>query len=190
MRKLLGLVPSLLVLIAATACVPQVFEQVDYRKHLTTAEKAALAAGQTVDKIHASYWVMHPQQLYWRGPLHIQPLPGGKLRFNPVGHWEQYDERGGLLCASDYTIFGANSAGYSRMYYPVGTLMVVAKSAPVVVAGDSVLLVRMVQFREGNEQDTAFVEHRWIKKDGTVLRPSTRSLDWAGKKSLPKKGAY
>lgn len=186
MRKRLYLVLPLL-LLAAASCVPQVFEQADYRKHLTVAEKQALAAGRTVDKIHASYWLGHPQQLYWQGPLHIRPLPGGKLRFNPVGHWEQYDERGGLLCASDYTLFGANSAGYSRMYYPVGTLLVVAKSAPVLLAGDSVLLVRLVEFRNGNEQDTAFVEHRWSGKDGKRWRPSTRSLDWAGKRPLLKK---
>ncbi|RZK61459.1 MAG: hypothetical protein EOO59_05025 [Hymenobacter sp.] len=167
------------------SCVPQAFEQADYRKHLTAAEKQKLAAGQVVDKLHASYWVRQPAQLYWRGPLHVQPLPTGKLRFNPVGHWEQYDEKGGLLVRADYTLFGANSAGYGRMYYPAGKLLMSFQSAPILLNGDSVLVVRLVEFRNGNEQDTVFVEHRYFDKAGRQWRPATRSLDWAGQRPLP-----
>jgi hypothetical protein len=177
----------LLAVMAEVSCVPQAFEQADYRKHLTAAEKSALATGQTINKMHSSYWVMHPQQLYWQGPLRVRPLPAGKLAFNPIGHWEQYDERGGLLCSSDYTIFGANSAGHSRMYYPAGKLQSVAVSAPALLSGDSVLVVRLVQFKDGNEQDTVSVEHRWYAKDGKLWQPATRSLDWAGKRPLTKK---
>lgn len=175
--------------LATTSCVPQVFEISDFKKHLTAAEKSELAAGQTVNKLHSSYWVMYPKQLYWEGPLHIQPLPGGKLEFTPFGHWMQYDEHGGLLCESTYTVSSVGSAGRSRMYYPAGFLQMVTEGKVALLDGDSVLEVRLAQFRAGNETDTAYVEKRWAK-DGEMVKPAVRSFDWQGKHPVPKKWKY
>jgi hypothetical protein len=172
--------------LATLSCVPQAFELSDFKKHLTADEKSELAAGHPINKLHSSYWVMHPNQLYWEGPLHIQPLPTGKLKFTPFGHWMQYDEHGGLLCESNYTISSVGSAGRSRMYYPAGFLQMVTEGRPVLLDGDSVLMVRLVQFKAGNETDTAYVEKRWAK-DGKTVRPAVRSFDWQGKRPVPKK---
>lgn len=168
----------------ATACVPQAFELSDYRKHLTLVEKSELAAGRTVSKIHASYWVLHPQQLYWQGPLRVQPLPTGKLKFTPFGHWLQYDEQGGILCESNYTASSVGSTGRSQMYYPAGFLQMTTEGQATVLAGDSIMLVHLVQFRGGKAADTAYVETRWLK-DGKPVRPTVRSFDWHGQRPVP-----
>jgi hypothetical protein len=169
----------------STSCVPQVYLDKDFAKHLTTAEKEELAAGKTVSKTHSSYWVMHPQQLYWEGPLRVQPLPNGKFKFTQFGNWKQYDSTGGLLCESNYVPTSAGSAGHSRMYYPAGHLQAVADSWLAKVDGDSVVVARIVQFRGGNESDTSYVEKRWFK-NGKFLRPPTRSLDLQGLRPISK----
>ncbi|MBF9140098.1 hypothetical protein [Hymenobacter properus] len=168
-----------------SGCVPQAFELSDYRSHLTAAEKQQLAAGQALEKMHVSYWRFFPKQVYWQGKLRVEPAAKGKYKFTKLGHWQQFDEHGGLLADADYQLKGRWTTGHERLYYPAGTLSADVLTQPVVLNGDSVLETRLVNFRSGVESDTSFVE-RWYLRDGKYLRPSVRSFDLAGRRPVPK----
>jgi hypothetical protein len=168
-----------------SGCVPQAFELSDYRSHLTAEEKKALAAGQTVEKMHISYWRFFPDQVYWQGRLRVEPAGKNQYKFLTLGHWQQFDEHGGLLADSDFKLRGQRLTSRGRLYYPAGTLSSDVVVWPGVLQGDSVMETRLVHFRDGRETDTAFVE-RWYYKDGKYLRPSLRSFDLAGQRPVPK----
>ncbi|WP_190922275.1 hypothetical protein [Hymenobacter armeniacus] len=173
-----------------SGCVPQAFELADYRSHLTAEEKQQLATGQPIEKLHVSYWRFFPKQVYWQGKLHVQPAVKNTYKFTRLGHWQQFDEHGGLLADAEYQPKGRWLTGWERLYYPAGTLSADVAVQPAVLNGDSVQETRIVNFRHGNNADTSFVE-RWYLKDGKYLRPSLRSFDLAGRRPVPKnwKGA-
>ncbi|UOR00011.1 hypothetical protein MUN81_11035 [Hymenobacter sp. 5317J-9] len=152
---------------------------------MTAEEKAMLAAGKAVEKTHVSYWRFHPQQVYWQGPMRVEPAPKGKYTFRNHGHWVQYDEHGGIVAESDYRLSTQGNAGHSRLYYPAGVLSADVDTWPTVLNGDSVLVTRIVNFRHAQENDTLFVE-RWYRKDGRFLKPSVRTFDLAGRRPVPK----
>ncbi|MDB5269923.1 MAG: hypothetical protein JWP58_2963 [Hymenobacter sp.] len=168
-----------------TGCVPQAFELSDYRSHLTAEEKTRLATGQAVEKMHVSYWRFFPKQVYWQGLLRVEPAGENKYKFLTLGHWQQFDEHGGLLADTEFKLKGQRLTSRGRLYYPAGTLSADVVARPVVLNGDSVMETRLVNFRNGSETDTSFVE-RWYFKDGKYLRPSVRSFDLAGRRPVPK----
>ncbi|GAB3741926.1 hypothetical protein GCM10027594_21500 [Hymenobacter agri] len=165
--------------------MPQAFELSDFCSHLTAAEKKQLAARQVVEKTHVSYWRFHPQQVYWQGQLRAAQTPDKKLAFSRLGHWQQFDEHGGLVWNADFRQQGRWLTSNERIYYPAGVLFTDILRHPVLLNGDSLLEQRSVNFRYGSETDTLYVE-RWYFKDGKYLRPARRTFDLAGRRPVPK----
>ncbi|MET4106238.1 hypothetical protein [Hymenobacter sp. UYP22] len=151
-----------------------------YRRHLTNEEKAQLRAGQTVTKTHrasSDIWGKH----HYEGPLRVEQLPDGKLRFTPFGIWQQTKADGRIFGTWEYTGIGQETI--ARAYHPNGAPDVVIYRVPAVLQGDS-REERVVYFKLDNPQDTAFVQHDYYK-DNKSLKKSFWSYDARGKQPVP-----
>ena len=141
-----------------TACVPQAFQQTDFRSHLTRDERQELKAGRPVDKVHVSYWRFRPRQVYWQGPLRAEADRSGRVRFTPHGTWSSYYIRG---AAKDTTVYGTDDGNYTvRFYRENGDLYVASTTVRTQREGRPFSESVDVEFRAGNRRDTASLR-RW-----------------------------
>ncbi|MBX0290024.1 hypothetical protein K3G63_06205 [Hymenobacter sp. HSC-4F20] len=152
-----------------------------YRRHLTHAEKVQLQAGQTVTKTHrtaSDIWGKN----HYEGPLRIEPLPNGKLRFTPYGKWQQTESDGRVFSTWEYT--GVADETINRVYHPNGAPDIVLYWVPALLEGDSVREERVVYFKLDSPQDTAFVQHAYYK-NGKHLKKDFWSYDARGNRPVP-----
>lgn len=169
-----------------TACVPQAYEQQDYRKHLTLEERQLLQAGHPVDKVHTSYWRFTPRQLYYQGPLRAEVDRPGHVRFTEHGTWYSYYRSGAVR---DTIVYGADNKLYTtRNYQENGDLAYVNKTARTQREGRSFIEEVDIMFRPGNQRDTVYIR-RWGHFEGeakTVLDERIEFDEKGNRKPLQK----
>ncbi|MEL5993370.1 hypothetical protein AAFH49_04065 [Hymenobacter segetis] len=164
-----------------SACVPQAFEQVDFRSHLTQEERKSLAGGKTVDKVHTSYWRFKPRQIYWQGPLLAKQDSSGKFQFTPYGTWIGYYKSGAVR---DTTVYSAKAKAWRvRFYQENGSLYVVTNTVPKTVNGRPFSESQDIQFRNGNKLDTVLIR-RWgcFQNDGKTVLDEQIEFDASGRR--------
>ncbi|GAB3730739.1 hypothetical protein GCM10027594_12760 [Hymenobacter agri] len=161
--------------------LPLDYKNGEYRRHLTRAEKATLAAGQPVEKIHKAYQsIWHTY--YDQGPLRITPGPNGTYRFAPHGEWKRLKTTGEV----EATFTPGNKPGldYWHQLRPDGQPDYDLYSVPTVLAGDSVIEGRIVYFRWLRPTDTAYVTH-FYRRGNKEVGKQFNSFDAAGKRPVP-----
>lgn len=152
----------------------------EYRRHLSVAEKSALAEGKTISKNHranTNIW----RSAYHEGPLKIVPQANGKLRFTPYGRW-QYFSKGYLF--SDYNYLGPHRTS-SHLYSREGEIIDVIQEFPILLAGDSATETRIIYLNVYKLTDTLAVNH-WFKNfaDKSIGKDFW-SFDAQGKRPVP-----
>ncbi|UOQ70520.1 hypothetical protein [Hymenobacter cellulosilyticus] len=162
------------------------YQDGEFRRHLTASEKAALARGDTVEKVHKAYQdVWHTY--YDQGPLRVEPLGGKKYKFTPYGHWQRLSKQGQFQADMHYR--NPLRDTYWREYLPDGSLDFILYSLPAVVDGDTVTESRMVYFTLVGAKDTAFVSHSFSKGNKEV-KGFYFSRDTQGKRPMPKEWKF
>ena len=154
----------------------------EFRQELTQEEKAAVASGQAITKIHTgnSALIGHNRS-YNQGPLRVKPGENGKPIFVPYGMWKQVRKTGELM--ADWTFTGYAEETVTRSYFPDGSTDVLSYTVPAVLNGDSVRETRLIYFVIGKPLDTLIVNH-WFVKGSKQVRTSW-SYDVQGKKPVP-----
>ena len=153
----------------------------EYRQSMTREEKAAVANGQTITKIHKGFPVIFNSKACNQGPLRIKPGDKGKPVFEPYGVWKQVDKHSNLR--TEYTYTGVGNEIFLRSYFPDGSLDGLMYTVPAMLNGDSVRDHRFIYFKVGHPTDTLIVQHSF-EKDGKEVG-STWSFDAAGKRPVP-----
>ncbi|GAA3927283.1 hypothetical protein [Hymenobacter algoricola] len=161
--------------------LPENFKDKEYAHHLTRDEKAALAQGDTVLKVHKAYqtiWKTYSDQ----GPLRVVPAGKGQYRFEPYGRWQRLSKQGRV--EADWGFTKNSPESYWRQYRPDGSLDFMLYSVPAVSEADTVVDTRMVYFTLGSSKDTAVVAHSFSKGNKEVKKPFF-SYDSRGKRPVP-----
>ena len=162
-----------------TACVPQAFEQTDYRTHLTREERQQLKAGRVVDKMHTSYWRFTPRQVYWQGPLRAKLDNSGHVRFTEYGTWYRYYRSGAF---KDTTVYESDGKTVTcRYYHENGGLYIASTTVLTQRDGRPFSESKDIEFRSGNRRDTASIR-RWgyFEKDGKTVLDERIEFDEMG----------
>lgn len=153
----------------------------EYRRHLTVDEKASLAKGQSITKIHRA-----PTDIwktgYNEGPLRVVPLGNGKFRFIPFGHWQGFNK--GVLTWEAERINSYTSTGKAYSYEP-GVVSELILEDPVLMNGDTVQRGRIVYFSLLKLSDTLAVHHNFVYvKTYKTAKPAFWSYDLAGRRPV------
>ena len=161
--------------------LPPDYKNGEYRRHLTRAEKATLTAGQPVEKTHKAF------QSIWRtyydeGPLRVTPAANGTYHFTPHGEWKRQTTKGQL----EAVFAPGNKPGqdYWHQFRADGQRDYSFFSIPTVLAGDSVLEIRLIYYALLRPADTAYVEHAFRQGNKSVGQPFY-SFDAAGQHRVP-----
>lgn len=158
-----------------TACVPQAYEQQDYRKHLTQKERQQLQDGRPVDKVHISYWRFTPRQVYWQGPLRAEVDRPGHVRFTEHGTWYSFHRSGAVR---DTIVYGADTKTNTvRHYRENGELYLALRSARTQREGRAFIEEVDVEFRAGNRRDTMSIR-RWGHFEGEAKTVLDERIDF------------
>ncbi|AII54175.1 hypothetical protein [Hymenobacter sp. APR13] len=162
--------------------LPENWQDGGYRRHLTKQEKATLAKGDTVDKIHKAYCTVWRTN-YDEGPLRVEPGPGKTHTYIPYGHWRRLTKAGELQSDAYYT--KGRRFPYIIEYFPNGWLDCINYQVPTVLDGDSVMEGRTIEFTLSQPQDTACVYHYFIKNKVELQGKSFTSFDSKGSRRVP-----
>ncbi|SMB79791.1 hypothetical protein SAMN00120144_4222 [Hymenobacter roseosalivarius DSM 11622] len=161
--------------------LPLDYKNGEYRRHLTPAEEAALLRGEVVEKTHKAYQsIWHTY--YDQGPLRVARSATGKLAFTPHGHWQRLTKTGRV--EADFYQQAIYPEAAWRQYLANGQPNFTMYTIPTLLAGDSVVENRFVQFKATAAGDTAYVQH-WFTKGTKEVRPAYFSFDWRGEKPVP-----
>ncbi|PJJ60010.1 hypothetical protein [Hymenobacter chitinivorans] len=164
------------------------FQDGEFRRHLTASEKAILARGDTVGKVHKAYQdVWHSS--YDQGPLRVESRGGKTYKFTPYGHWQRLSKQGQLQADFYYPNPGSRDT-YWREYLPDGSLDFILYSLPAVLNGDSVTETRMVYFTRTSPQDTAVVTHSFSKGNKLIKGADYLSYDTRGRRPAPQDSKF
>jgi hypothetical protein len=161
--------------------LPLDYKNGEYRRHLTRAEKAALARGEPVEKTHKAF------QSIWRtyydeGPLRVTPGPDGQYRFAPHGEWQRRTTAGHVEAV--FAPGATPGRDYWHQFRADGQPDYDLYSVPAVYAGDSVVEVRLVYFARQHPADTAYVQH-FFRRGNRAVGTDFYSFDAAGKRPVP-----
>lgn len=162
--------------------LPENWQDGEYRRHLTKQEKATLAKGDTVGKIHKAYRTIWRTN-YDEGPLRVEPGPGKKHTYLPYGHWRRLTNDGVLQSDAYYT--KSRRFPYIIEYFPNGWLDCITYQLPTVLDGDSVKEMRIIEFTFSQPQDTACVYHGFIKNNMELTEKNYTSFDTKGLRRTP-----
>jgi hypothetical protein len=165
--------------------LPLDYKNGEYQHHLTRAEVATLARGETVEKTHKAFQSIW-KTYYDEGPLRIAPTPKGKYKytFTPHGQWQRRWTNGRVW--AEFTQLDARTPNYWHEYLPNGQPDFHLVSFPRVLDGDSVVEIRVVYFKLAAPTDTAYVEHKFAKLgENKEARKGFTSFDGAGRRPVP-----
>jgi hypothetical protein len=146
-----------LVLFIVTACTPRL-AKVD-RPVLTPSQLSTLTPGVSLTEVTTTYYPFRHQRVYARGPVQVDRLADGQLRYQRTGRWEQFYPSGIRSYEVDYR------TGQGSQYNPDGTLNHDVYNEKMDYAGDSVQVNRWVRFNGSDRRDTLYVQHFYYRNN-------------------------
>ena len=161
--------------------LPLEYKNGEYRRHLTPAERATLDAGQPVEKTHKAF------QSIWRtyydeGPLRVTPAANGGYHFAPHGEWKRQTTKGQVEAV--FAPGAKPGQDYWHQLRADGQRDYSLYSTPTVLAGDSVVEIRLIYYALLHPADTAYVEH-FFRRGNKSVGATSYSFDAAGKRPVP-----